>query len=168
MPDHTQRVVITYLDNSGKNRCDGLASSISGLKSNRICVAHALTTSFTSSEHTSARTDPHRGMVKKWNAINQGSIRRLIRSMRRRCQESIQARDGHTSNRAVVFIIRAVLNILDNIHDMVTTVSTLSFTLWCTFVHMAFLRTSSSCASPQLTLSVLGTRIRVVSLYIVT
>ncbi len=33
----------------------------------------------------------------EWNGINQVSVRRLIRSMPRRCRECIQSRGGHTS-----------------------------------------------------------------------
>lgn len=36
-------------------------------------------------------------LVQEWQAIPQNDIRRIIRSMSRRCQEGVNARGGHTS-----------------------------------------------------------------------
>ncbi len=114
----------------GRKRCHGLASSIPGLESNRIFVGHAPTTSFTSSEPTSNHTDPNRACRDHdggMDAIDQGSIRRLIRSMPRWCRECIQAGVVIPATEQGVFILRVILNILNHIHDMVATVSTLLF-----------------------------------------
>ena len=63
---------------------------------NRTYVGHAPTTSFTSNPPQTVQT-PTEVVMEEWNPIDQGSIRRLIRSMPRWCRECIQARGGHIS-----------------------------------------------------------------------
>ena len=66
----------------------------------------------------------------QWGNYPQAS---LIWSMARGCRECLQARGGRASYTAVFCIIRAVLNILENIHDIVAILSTLRFNS-CSFI----------------------------------
>lgn len=93
---HTARVVQAYLDQEGINTMEWPARSpdlnpiehlwdllqrrVSG-RQNPPQTVQALTVA----------------LREEWNAVNQDSIRRLIRSMPRRCRECIQSRGGHTS-----------------------------------------------------------------------
>ncbi len=137
------------------------------LVSNRTSVGHAPSARFTSSEPTSSRTDPHRGANGGMECYQSGIHSQAdptpwIRSMSGRSRECVQASGcGHTIYR---FITRVVLNILDNNHDMVATVSTLSFAGTRGFALVAF-RHAHDLGLPCWSL---GTRIHLVPLHIVT
>lgn len=93
---HTARVVMAYLDQEGINVMEWPARSpdLNPIEHLWDMLQRRVSRRPNPPQTVQTLTEALR---EEWAAIDQGSIRRLIRSMPRRCRECVQARGGHTS-----------------------------------------------------------------------